>query len=249
MPGKILYLGDTSLDGAASYLAGVMQHAGISFDYFPSDHRIDSETFSDYAAVVLSDFPAANFSSDAQQSLVERVGDGTGLLMCGGWESFQGCDGHWKDTPVGEILPVEIADTDDRVNCDQPLMLKTAAEHSILSGLPWDSRPPIIGGFNQFQAKPDSRVLLECQRFAARVDGDDISFTPTETHPLLVLSPTDSVRVAALATDVAPHWVGPLVDWGDERVSAQAPGAEEIEVGRYFVQFLSQLLKWLGGKS
>ena len=38
-------------------------------------------------------------------------------------------------------------------------------------------------------------------------------------------------RTAALATDVAPHWVGPLVDWGVPRVAAQAPQANAVEVG------------------
>ena len=38
----ILYLGDTALDRQASYLAGVLTHYGLDFDYVGSD-----ECFSD----------------------------------------------------------------------------------------------------------------------------------------------------------------------------------------------------------
>ncbi len=37
MPGKICYLGDDHLQGAAAYLAGIMLHHGLAFDYVPSD--------------------------------------------------------------------------------------------------------------------------------------------------------------------------------------------------------------------
>jgi hypothetical protein len=55
------------------------------------------------------------------------------------------------------------------------------------------------------------------------------------------------------AADVAPHWVGGLVDWGDgERVTARAPGSWEIEVGNFYSQLVANLLAWtgqLGGES
>jgi hypothetical protein len=37
----VLYLGDTSLDTAASYLAGVMTYFDIGFDYVASDETAD----------------------------------------------------------------------------------------------------------------------------------------------------------------------------------------------------------------
>ena len=53
-----------------------------------------------------------------------------------------------------------------------------------------------------------------------------------------------SGRVAALATDVAPHWVGGLIDWGTGRVAAQAPAADTIEVGDLYAKFFRQLMAW-----
>ena len=107
-------------------------------------------------------------------------------------------------------------------------------------------RPPGIGGFNRFAAKADSATLLETQRYCvSRVD-EELAFEPAEREPLLVVGTHGRGRVAALATDVAPHWVGGLVDWGPSRVAAQAPGAEAIEVGNLYSQFFWQLLQWTG---
>jgi phosphoglycolate phosphatase-like HAD superfamily hydrolase len=40
METRILYAGDTRLDGAAAYLAGVLTHAGLLFDYVASDEPL-----------------------------------------------------------------------------------------------------------------------------------------------------------------------------------------------------------------
>ncbi len=77
----------------------------------------------DYGLFILSDFPAANFSEDAQQAVLDRVAKGAGLLMVGGWESFHGAGGDWDGTPIGNVLPVEIAGQDDRRNCDVPVLV------------------------------------------------------------------------------------------------------------------------------
>ena len=64
---------------------------------------------------------------------------------------------------------------------------------------------------------------------------------------MLVLGAADRGRTAALMTDLAPHWVGGFVDWGDgERVTAQAPGSWQIEVGNLYAQFVANLLAWTG---
>ena len=72
---------------------------------------------------------------------------------------------------------------------------------------------------------------------------------------MLVTGKYGQGRTAALATDLAPHWVGPLVDWGTEnhpspscggRVAAQAGGGSDVEVGSHYAQFVYQLLAWTG---
>ena len=240
---KALYLGDTALDNAAAYLAGLMHAWGWEFDYVPSDATADASLFeSSRPLYVLSDYPAAMFPADLQQRLVADVAGGAGLIMIGGWESFRGVGGDWDGQPVGQILPVEISSADDRVNCDFPVLVARTSDHPAVGGLPWESRPPLIGGFNRFAATADAEVILEARHFRARRDADDFAFEWAGSDPLLVIGSHGDGRTAALATDVAPHWVGPLVDWGDDRVVAQAPGANEVEVGDLYAQLFRQLL-------
>ncbi len=247
MANSILYLGDTHLRDAAAYLAGLMHGWGWSLDYVPSHEPASVEVFDvPRALVIVSDYPAARMDAAAQRKLIEQVAGGAGLIMIGGWESFHGLGGDWDGTPVGHILPVEIASEDDRMNCDQPVLVRRVAEHLAVTGLPWDSRPPVIGGFNCFTAKPTASVLLEAQRFTAQWIGHEFQFVPLDQHPLLVVGELGRGRTAALATDVAPHWVGPLVDWGVPRVAAQAPQANGVEVGGDYAKFLRQLLSWVG---
>lgn len=250
MPTPILYLGDTALDDAAAYLAGVMTRARISFDYVASNRAARAELFDEQRPLyVISDYPALQLTAKLQRKLVKHVENGSGLLMCGGWESFHGVGGDWDGTPVGNALPVKIAKTDDRVNCGHPVLVRRIdmEPHSLLDGLPWNERPPVIGGFNRVEAKPEGRTLLEAVHFHANCVDGDFKFERQSSDPLLVVGTHGNGRTAALATDVAPHWVGPLVDWGDGRVVAQASGSREVEVGNLYAQFLRQLLSWTGG--
>ena len=247
MANSILYLGDTHLRDAAAYLAGLLHHWGWEFEYVRSDESATSEMLAvPRALFIVSDYPSARMDVAVQRRLLEQVTAGAGLIMIGGWESFHGLGGDWDGTPIGDALPVAIATEDDRLNCDQPVLVRRVAEHPAVNDLPWDSRPPVIGGFNRLVAKTESTVLLEARRLAAQRSGDEFVFTPLDRHPLLVVGQFGSGRTAALATDVAPHWVGPLVDWGTPRVSAQAPGANGIEVGGDYATFFRQLLSWAG---
>lgn len=243
----ILYLGDTHLRDAAAYLAGLMHGWAWDFDYVPSHEPTTTDILAEKRALfIVSDYPAARMDEAAQRRMLEQVAAGAGLIMLGGWESFHGLGGDWDGTPLGNALPVVIANDDDRMNCDQPVLVRRIAEHPTVAGLPWESRPPVIGGFNRVTAKPDATVVLEAQRFTARSANAEFLFEPLDRHPLLIVNQFGSGRVAALATDVAPHWVGPLVDWGAPRVAAQAPDANGVEVGGDYATFFRQLLSWVG---
>lgn len=253
MTSAVVYLGDTGMFGAASYLAGVMTWGGIAFDYLPSDKPLDRQWFgTDRRLLILSDYAANQIPIPLQQQIVQQVQQGMGLLMCGGWESYAGQAGHWAGTPIGDILPVEISRLDDRVNCDQPAVAVCMNDdHPITRGLPWHDRSPTIGGFNRpLATKPGSQTLLHLQRFEVmRQAIGTFQFTPLKPDPLLVVAQHGQGRVAALMTDVAPHWVGGLVDWTDgqtPRVTAQDKehGGNEVEVGPMYAKFLNQLVRW-----
>jgi hypothetical protein len=238
----ILYCGDTSLITAAQYLAGLMTHWGWEYRYVPSHQPLMSSDIEDIGLFILSDYPAARVSGALQHRLLAAVEAGAGLLMIGGWESLHGLGGDWDAAPLASALPVEMQSTDDRVNCDQPALVRQSRSHAAVDGLPWLNRPTLIGGFNRFRPRTGSQVLLEVDRLRPSFHKGVWSVEIAETHPLLVVGQHGAGMTAAIATDVAPHWVGGLVDWGEGRVSAQPPGGDAIEVGDLYARFLKQLL-------
>jgi|GEM_PF-195819 len=283
----ILYCGDTSLNGAAGYLCGLMSAWGWNYRYIPSDQPLRPEDLLEPRAVyVFSDYPAAQADPVMQQLIAERVLQGAGLLMIGGWESYHGSGGNWGGTPLDHLLPVTIAAMDDRINFDQPTLLRSTAAspipHPILAGLPWNERPPTIGGLNRVTPKAGSEALLAALSFSAKVAAThpwvqaaegfvenwllppkvketltgvspfgtpypgDIAFEVRAMYPALTIGCAGEGRTAAFASDIAPHWVGGFVDWGESRVTAQAPGGPTIEVGNHYAQFWKQLLMWTG---
>src|SRR5690606_25538005 len=123
-------------------------------------------------------------------------------------------------------------------------LVRPVADHPIVADLPWEERPPGIGGFNRFRPRAEATVLLEVDRLTVRRSGSGWETAVKSTHPLLAVSRYGKGRTAALATDVAPHWVGGLVDWGPGRVTAAAEGADGIEVGDLYARFLRQLIDW-----
>ncbi len=243
----ILYLGDTDLRSAAAYLAGLIQARDWAFDYVPSDRAASPELFDvPRQLYILSDYPAKHLNPSLQRTMLDQIRQGAGLLMIGGWESFHGVGGDWDATLVSEALPVEIGDRDDRIHFDQPALLRPCIAHPMLDDLPWETRPPGIGGLNRFRPRTDGTVLLEVQQFSVRAEDGEFQFVPFARDDVLVVGRYGRGRTAALATDVAPHWVGGLVDWGFERYAAQATGAEAIEVGSDYARFFQQLLAWTG---
>jgi len=248
MSNSVLYLGDTRLTGAASYLAGVMHAHNIGFDYLASDEKFSSSLLgSAHSVIILSDYPAKNFSTQGLSLLVEKVAEGMGLLMIGGWESFTGPAREYTDTVLKDVLPVIMQADDDRVNCAQPCLIEKVKDHEILGSLPLKDCTPGIGGFNRFTAKPDAETILLARSFEVSLSQGSFIFTPlAQADPLLVTGSFDKARVCAFASDVAPHWVGGLVDWGDQRLEAHAPGANPIEVGNWYATLFVNLVKWTG---
>jgi uncharacterized membrane protein len=122
-------------------------------------------------------------------------------------------------------------------------MVRCNGNHPILDGLPWNT-PPFIGGFNLFEAKPEAETLLEAVRFDVRLN-ETLTVTTPEPFPHLVVGKYGKGNVAALATDVAPHWVGGWVDWGETRITQQTVGDGFVEVGADYATFFAQLVQWI----
>lgn len=121
--------------------------------------------------------------------LKKWVNDGGGLLMAGGYLSFQGfqAKANYAGTPVEELLPVNIDHWDDRVEEPQGVSGKVVKENCITEGL--DKEWPILLGYQKVSAKPDSEVLVT-----------------VEDNPLLIIREYGKGRSAAFMSDISPHW-------------------------------------------
>lgn len=155
-----------------------------------------------YDVVILSDvganslllapqvFARGERAPNRLKSLREWVNRGGGLMMAGGYLSFQGfqAKANYHGTAVEEVLPVDIQPWDDRVETPEGVIGRlTSSEHPVTEGL--DAEWPYLLGYQKLKAKPDAVVLAEA-------DGD----------PLLAVREVGEGRTLAFASDISPHW-------------------------------------------
>jgi len=241
----VLYMGDGALENGASYLAGVMKTFEIDFDHMDPARRCpDSFLDKAYDAVILSDYPSANFTPAQLKTLKTKVESGMGLVMIGGWDSFVGQSGHYDATILREVLPVEMHNRDDRVNCSSPCVVEKNTDHAIIESLPFAADMPCVGGFNEVKAKANSVTILSARRFKVSKSANAFNFIAQGVSPLLVVGMCGKGRVAAFMSDVAPHWIGGLVDWGSRRITAQSPGASQVEIGEHYAGLFANIIRW-----
>lgn len=118
------------------------------------------------------------------------VKHGKGFLMIGGYLSYQGLHGmaNYKNSPVEEILPVELLNYDDRVEVPEGFNPKIANKsHPIVKDLPeaW----PTLLGYNKTILKNNAVLLAEFNN-----------------DPILAVWEVGKGRAAAFTSDCAPHW-------------------------------------------
>lgn len=175
-------------------------------EFFP----LTREELDEYDVVLLSDVGANTLLLPPQvfdhgrptpnrlHLLRDWVRDGGGLMMAGGYLSFQGfgAKANYAGTAVEQILPVDIHRWDDRVESPQGVTgTLTGVEHPVVAGL--ERSWPILLGYQQLVAKEDATVLAE-------IDGD----------PLLAVRSVGEGRTLAFASDVSPHWAPTeFMDW------------------------------------
>jgi uncharacterized membrane protein len=121
---------------------------------------------------------------------------GGGLVMMGGYLTFQGIDGRgrWARTPVEEALPVTLLPYDDRLEVPEGFRAELIgpADHPILKGLKGEW--PLLLGANEVKPREGAEVLA---RLPAEEGG----------HPLLVAGAFGEGRSVAWTSDVGPHWL------------------------------------------
>lgn len=168
------------------------------------------DSLSKYDAVLFSDVGSNTFllhpdtirmckrTPNLLKLVREYVENGGGFGMIGGYMTFQGVEakGKYKDTPIEEILPVNLLPYDDRTETPEGTDLKACKiEHPILKGIPEDL--PFILGYNRTILKPGADMLV--------ANGND---------PIIAAWNYGKGRTVAYATDCAPHWAPPaMYEW------------------------------------
>lgn len=197
------------------WLSGALKSGGYDVEHLPN--HLANEKFpmsvddlSAYDAVLLSDigtntlllhpdtFIRSISLPNRLISIRNYVGAGGGLVMIGGYLTFQGIDakGRYAGTAVEEALPITMETADDRVETPEGVEpLVVAVNHPIVAGLP--KRWPALLGYNRLTAKTEATVVAKA--------GSD---------PLIVAGDYGNGRSVAFASDCGPHWAPPaFVEW------------------------------------
>ena len=130
---------------------------------------------------------------------------GGGLVMIGGYLTFQGIDGRgrWHRTPVEDALPVSMQPFDDRIEAPEGFKPEVIgpSSHPVLQGLGTDW--PELLGANEVKLRERQDVEL-LARLPAEQGG----------HPLLVTGRHGAGRTLAWTSDIGPHWLpDSFVQW------------------------------------
>ena len=130
--------------------------------------------------------------------LRDYVANGGGLIMVGGYLTFQGIEakGNYAGSPIEAALPVTLRTSDDRVEMPQGIAPSVIApDHEIATGLSLEW-PPLLG-YNRLTPREHATVVATV--------GDD---------PLIAAWQYDKGRSVAFASDCGPHWAPPpFVEW------------------------------------
>lgn len=197
--------------GAAPFVA-MLSQAGIEVTWIkahdvPSDFPSTAEALAAYDVVILSDIGANSLllhpdtwinsrpTPNRLKLLRSYVQDGGGLLMVGGYYSFQGINGgaRFRNTPVEDILPVTLLPYDDRLEVPEGFVPTRVTDHLITRSLPLSGS--MLLGLNEVVARDESEVLLQAEVDEGRV------------HPLLVIGTAGKGRSAVWTSDIGPHWM------------------------------------------
>ena len=201
---------------------------GLELDTIPSDQ----ETINNFDVFIFGDLDSSYIRPDQQQLFVQRVRDGAGLVMLGGYHSLG--PGGYAGTPLGEILPVLLKDRDAGQVTDPflPVLTPDGTHHPIFANIadffPTQGGEPKVAGLPSLNgstrvgaARPGAAVLATCP-----LEPDQM--------PILAVQPVDKGRTAVFGGDTTRNW-------------QQGPRA--LDQDSPFLQFWGQMVRWLAGRT
>jgi len=200
----------SSYSEGAEKLIEDLESSGHDVTFMPNHEAVEQFPFTAaelddrFDVIILSDLPSDSLllphavfiegerRPNRMTAIGEWVSSGGALLMVGGYMSFGGFEGRarYGSTPLADVLPVRMLDTDDRVETPEGIVPLVASSHPVLKGI--DGEWPYFLGYNRFTAKSGAETILTV--------GDD---------PMLVVGAHGTGRVGAFASDCSPHWGSP----------------------------------------
>ena len=204
--------GSVTFHKGAEPLVEALRGSEFALTYMPAHEAAEGFPFTleglrRFKAIILSDIGANTLLlppsvwlngkpvANRLKLIRDWTAEGGGLMMIGGYFSFQGIDGRarWRRTPVEDALPVTCLPYDDRLEIPdgfRPVITDPA--HPIFAGLPADW--PLLLGANEVVARDGAEVI-------ARLPDDEGG------HPLLVTGQHGRGRTLCWTSDIGPHWL------------------------------------------
>jgi uncharacterized membrane protein len=207
--------GSVSFHGGAQPLLNALKGSDFDLTWMkahdaPQDFPFTMDGLKQYDAIILSDIGSNSILLPQEvwlhgKTMPNRLklirdwtAEGGGLIMIGGYFSFQGIDGRarWRRTPVEDALPVTCLPYDDRIEAPEGIKAEVigSPDHPVLKGL--GTNWPLLLGANEIVAKQQDGVEI-LARLPAEQGG----------HPLLVTGTYGKGRSLAWASDISPHWL------------------------------------------
>lgn len=212
--------GSVSYHLGAEPLVRALADSPYELTYMPSHEAANELPFAleglqAFDAILLSDIGANTILLPAEvflqgkpkpnriKLLRDYAAAGGGLVMIGGYLTFQGIDGRgrWHRTAVEDALPVDMLPYDDRIEVPEGFRAEIVGDrdHPVLAGL--GGEWPLLLGANEVKLKDGATLLA---RLPASEGG----------HPLLVAGTHGAGRTIAWTSDIGPHWLPtPFVEW------------------------------------
>lgn len=176
----------------------------------PQKFPRSQQALSQYDVVLLSDIGYNSFvlppetwlagqtSPNPLVELATWVRNGGGLMMAGGYLSFQGFQAraNFARSPIAEVLPVDMLESDDRVEVPEGGTCQLLqADHPVSQA--WQGQAPQLLGYNKVTAKAGADVLA------------------TVNQDVLIASwQVEQGRSLVWTSDIGPHWCPQgFLDW------------------------------------
>ncbi|MGJ7036839.1 putative membrane protein [Shinella sp. BE166] len=212
--------GSVTFHLGAEPLVAALKDSEFDLHYMTAHEAVEKlpftlEGLSEYAVIILSDIGANSLLlhpdvwlhgktiPNRLKLLRDWTAAGGGLIMIGGYFSFQGIDGkaRWHRTAVEDALPVTCLPYDDRLEIPEGFRPVINADHAIFAGI--DGEWPVLLGANEVVARE-------------RDDVEVLASLPDDQggHPLLVTGTYGKGRTVAWTSDIGPHWLpNTFVEW------------------------------------